>query len=119
MIQQLSDFLRGTLKKEQEKLVSAGEELQLLNLYLEIEKVRFSHRLNTEIKAEEGACSLQMPPLLMQPIVENAIKFGLYNTTDSINITIDVHVRSGILEIRSSEERRAGKECVSPCRFWL
>src|SRR3546814_4636237 len=41
-----------------------------------------------------------MPPLLMQPIVENAIKFGLYNTTDSINITIDVHVRSGILEIR-------------------
>ncbi|HEY9560434.1 MAG TPA: histidine kinase [Anseongella sp.] len=100
MIQQLSDFLRGTLKKEQEKLVSAGEELQLLNLYLEIEKVRFSHRLNTEIKAEEGACSLQMPPLLMQPIVENAIKFGLYNTTDSINITIDVHVRSGILEIR-------------------
>lgn len=100
MIQQLSDFLRGSLKKEQQKLVSAKEELQLLNLYLEIEKVRFSHRLNTEINADEGVCSLLMPPLLLQPIVENAIKFGLYNTTESITIKIEVSAPAGMLEIR-------------------
>ncbi|TCS89029.1 histidine kinase [Anseongella ginsenosidimutans] len=100
MIQQLSDFLRSSLKKEHQKLVSAREELQLLQLYLDIEKVRFSHRLNTEINAQEGACSLLMPPLLLQPIVENAIKFGLYNTTDSITIKIEVNASPGMLEIR-------------------
>lgn len=100
MIQQLSDFLRGSLKKEHQQLVSAGEELQLLQLYLEIEKVRFSHRLNTEIKSDDGACDLLMPPLLLQPIVENAIKFGLYNTTDSITINIEVNAVPGMLKIR-------------------
>lgn len=100
MIQQLSDFLRGSLKKENQEWVSATEELQLLQLYLDIEKVRFSHRLNTEMNVEEGACQLQLPPLLLQPIVENAIKFGLYNTSDSITIHIDVKSAGGMLEIR-------------------
>lgn len=100
MIQQLSDFLRGSLKKENQQWVSATEELQLLQLYLDIEKVRFSHRLNTVVKVEEGASAMQMPPLLLQPIVENAIKFGLYNTTDSITICIDVTLAGGMLQIR-------------------
>lgn len=100
MIQQLSDFLRGSLKKEHHELVSAGEELQLLQLYLDIEKVRFSHRLNTEIEVEEAAQALLMPPLLLQPIVENAIKFGLYNTTDSICIKIGVRALPEMLEIK-------------------
>lgn len=91
MIQQLSDFLRGTLKKDDQQLVPLSEELQHLNLYLEIEKVRFGHRLNTEINCDETLNSLMLPSLLLQPIVENAIKFGLYDTTDSV--LIEIHTR--------------------------
>ncbi|MES2559344.1 MAG: histidine kinase [Bacteroidota bacterium] len=91
MIQQLSDFLRGTLKKDDQQLVPLSEELQHLDLYLEIEKVRFGHRLNTEIHCDESLNSLLLPSLLLQPIVENAIKFGLYDTTD--NVLIEIHSR--------------------------
>lgn len=80
MVQQLSDFLRGTIKKEETQWVTLGEELQYLQLYLDIEKVRFGNRLNTEIEVEESIKQLKLPALILQPVVENAIKFGLYDT---------------------------------------
>lgn len=89
MIQQLSDFLRGTLKKEEQQHTNWKEELQYLNLYLEIEKVRFGHRLSTEISSTAETDSMLLPAMLLQPLVENAIKFGLYDTTEAITISID------------------------------
>jgi len=89
MVHQLSDFLRGTLKKEEHQVVNLDEELQYLELYLEIEKVRFGHRLSTQIDCEEICKLLKLPPLLLQPVVENAIKFGLYDTTEDVTISID------------------------------
>jgi sensor histidine kinase YesM len=80
MVQQLSDFLRGTIKKEDTQWVTLQEELQYLQLYLDIEKVRFGNRLKTEIEIDENTKQLKLPALLLQPIVENAIKFGLYDT---------------------------------------
>lgn len=88
MTQQLSDFLRGTLKKDEQKPVSFQEELNHLKLYLDIEKVRFGHRLNTNIESDEASLKMLIPPLLLQPVVENAIKFGLYDTLDAITIDI-------------------------------
>lgn len=88
MIQQLSDFLRGTLKRDEHQLVSLQEELSHLALYLEIEKVRFGHRLQTAVDVEAKAGDMQIPSLLLQPIVENAIKFGLYDTTGEVMIRI-------------------------------
>lgn len=88
MIHQLSDFLRGTLKKEDHQWVTLQEELQHLELYLEIEKVRFSHRLHTEIVTDSNSTQCKLPAMLLQPIVENAIKFGLYDTTETITIRI-------------------------------
>ena len=81
MVQQLSDFLRGTIKKEETQWVTLQEELQYLQLYLDIEKVRFGNRLATVIEVDESIQQLKLPALLLQPIVENAIKFGLYDTT--------------------------------------
>jgi len=81
MVQQLSDFLRGTIKKEETQWVSLQEELQYLQLYLDIEKVRFGNRLATHTEIDDNTLSLKLPALLLQPIVENAIKFGLYDTT--------------------------------------
>jgi len=88
MIQQLSDFLRGNLKKEDQQWVPLSEEIQYLELYLDIEKVRFGHRLSTVIICDEECLERKLPPMLLQPIVENAIKFGLYDTTDAVTIAI-------------------------------
>lgn len=88
MIYQLSDFLRGTLRKEENEFVSLEEELKHLQLYLDIERVRFGHRLNTEINKEESCDKLSLPAMILQPIVENAIKFGLYDTTGHVTITV-------------------------------
>jgi LytS/YehU family sensor histidine kinase len=89
MVQQLSDFLRGTLKKEETQSVTLQEELQYLQLYLDIEKVRFGNRLSTEVNADETARQMKLPALLLQPIVENAIKFGLYDTTGDTVIRLE------------------------------
>ncbi|HEY4322786.1 MAG TPA: histidine kinase [Mucilaginibacter sp.] len=88
MIHQLSDFLRGTLKKDDQLQVTLNDELQHLNLYLEIEKVRFGHRLQTEISCDPNCGTALLPSMLLQPIVENAIKFGLYDTTGDVVVSI-------------------------------
>lgn len=88
MVQQLSDFLRGTLKKDEHHMSTLKEELQHLQLYLEIEKVRFGHRLATKIVCGKGVDEMKIPALLLQPVMENAIKFGLYDTIDEINIEL-------------------------------
>jgi len=88
MVQQLADFLRGTLKNEEELQVTLEEELRLLQLYLDIEKVRFGHRLDTLLEKDETCLGSKIPQLLLQPIVENAIKFGLYDTTENVLIKI-------------------------------
>ncbi|MBC8054304.1 MAG: histidine kinase [Sphingobacteriaceae bacterium] len=99
MIYQLSDFLRGTLRKEENEFVTLEEELQHLQLYLDIEKVRFGHRLKTEIRKEEGCSELILPAMLLQPLVENAIKFGLYDTTGEVTITIDAKCLQNYLRL--------------------
>lgn len=88
MINQLSEFLRGTLKKDEKQWNTLKEEMQYLELYLEIEKVRFGYRLQTDIICEEAALDLKLPSLLLQPVVENAIKFGLYDTTGEVMIKV-------------------------------
>lgn len=97
MIHQLSDFLRGTLKKDDQEPVSLSDELQHLQLYLDIEKVRFGHRLKAEISCDSKSGGMMLPPMLLQPIVENAIKFGLYDTTDNVVISIRAEVNDNYL----------------------
>ena len=100
MIQQLSDFLRGTLRREEQQWISLQEELDYLQLYLDIEKVRFGHRLQTIVEADATTGTLRLPALLLQPVVENAIKFGLYDTTDAVVITIRTQVQGPQLLIK-------------------
>ncbi len=114
MIQQLSDFLRGTLRKDEQRTVLLEEELDHLRLYLDIEKVRFGHRMQVDIEFTDSALSMQIPPLLLQPIVENAIKFGLYGTIGEIIVEIRGKVENGLLHIEvknpfDHETQNAGK----------
>jgi hypothetical protein len=99
MIYQLSDFLRGTLKKDEQQWISLKEEIQYLQLYLDIEKVRFGHRLQTEINVPEEVHQFKLPALILQPVVENAIKFGLYDTTGEVLIKVQAQEHLGNLEI--------------------
>jgi len=99
MIQQLSDFLRGNLRKEDQQWIPLAEELQYLELYLEIEKVRFGHRLSTELDYASECLEYRLPSMLLQPIVENAIKFGLYDTTESVTISIRARLENNYIRI--------------------
>lgn len=99
MIHQLSDFLRGTVKTDDQQPVTLAEELQHLELYLNIEKVRFGYRLKTEIAADDASVAMNLPSLLLQPLVENAIKFGLYDTTGEVTIAIRADTRDNYLVI--------------------
>ncbi|MGF7230987.1 sensor histidine kinase [Arachidicoccus sp.] len=90
MIQQLSDYLRSTLRKEDDTFITFREELSDLKLYLAIEQVRFGHRLVIEEYIEIDCDEIQIPPFLLQPLVENAIKYGLYGTIGSVHIVIKV-----------------------------
>lgn len=100
MIQQLSDFLRGTIKKDDQLYVSLDEEMLHLQLYLEIEKVRFGHRLRTEITQDDLSKQMVLPSLLLQPLMENAIKFGLYDTIGEITIRLESKADTNHLHIR-------------------
>ncbi len=100
MVQQLSDFLRGTIKKEETQLASFAEELQHLQLYLDIETIRFGNRLQTIITKEEECNDKKIPALLLQPVVENAIKFGLYDTTGQTVIHINAIMENNELLVR-------------------
>ena len=99
MIHQLSDFLRGTLKKDEQQWNTLEEELQYLQLYLDIEKVRFGHRLQTEISFKKEVLNSKLPALLLQPVVENAIKFGLYDTTGEVLIKLGATIAQNNLKI--------------------
>jgi LytS/YehU family sensor histidine kinase len=99
MIQQLSDFLRGTLRKEDHQWSTLAEELEYLRLYLDIEKVRFGYRLQTKIECKEEAMKMKLPSLLLQPVVENAIKFGLYDTVGEVMIIITGRTNNDALEV--------------------
>ena len=88
MVSQLSDFLRSTMRRDEQSFISLKEEMEHLRLYLEIEQVRFGHRLNVEIDCEEELHSWKIPPLILQPLLENAIKHGLYGTLDHLLIRL-------------------------------
>lgn len=88
MVQQLSDFLRATLKRADEQWITLAKEIEYLQLYLSIEKVRFGHRLDVRMNLDDQIQLWLIPPLLLQPLVENAIKFGLYGTTGQVIITL-------------------------------
>jgi hypothetical protein len=79
----LSDFLRSTLGMGERQSILLGEEFDLLHRYLEIEKVRFGARLSMEESIAEDCLAQPVPPLLLQPLVENAVVHGIANVVDN------------------------------------
>ena len=89
MIGKLSDFLRGSVKREAEDTILISEELVYIESYLAIESVRFGDRLQVIFEKDFNE-KATIPPFLFQPILENAIKFGLYGRTGEVKINISI-----------------------------
>ncbi|NJM25558.1 MAG: histidine kinase [Bacteroidia bacterium] len=99
MVQQLSDFLRLTMKRADEHWVELADEWAYLQQYLAIEKVRFGHRLEIASSFAPESQTWKIPTLILQPLVENAIKHGLYGTTGNIIIEVKAAVVHNTLEV--------------------
>lgn len=92
MLTRLSSFLRYSLVNQPTQKVSLDEELEALNLYLDIEKARFEERLKLKFDVEERARGALIPSLLMQPIIENAIKYAIAPSEDGGTIALSAHL---------------------------
>lgn len=102
IVQLLSEFMRGSIQQHQSELVSLKEEIRHLQLYTDIEKVRFGDRLHVNYEIEESLLDMKLPFLILQPIIENAIKYGLYGNTDQVTIALLARMHENHLEIAVS-----------------
>jgi len=91
MILNLSTFLRSSLSLDPSADVTLAEEIALQRLYLDIERVRFPKRLKVEIDVPPDLESARLPALILQPVVENAIKYGVSPTRETIVLRISAH----------------------------
>lgn len=92
MITKLSNFLRYVLKDEKEGLVDLAGEIEALELYLSIEKVRFDERLKVIYEIETNSLSQKVPSLLLQPLVENSIKHAINAKEQGVTIIIQAYI---------------------------
>lgn len=86
MIIKLSDFLRYTISQGSGSLVSLKEEIENAKRYLEIEQVRFGEKLNQQFLLSENCLEQRIPAMILQPLYENAVKHGVYESTEAIHI---------------------------------
>jgi len=98
MVGRLSDFMRASVKKDSNEPLPVAEELIYLESYLAIESVRFGDRLQVQFK-KEYTDDARMPPFLVQPLIENAIKFGLYGQIGVVAIGIHIYMEDTMLVI--------------------
>jgi two-component system, LytTR family, sensor kinase len=114
MLTKLSSFLRHTLVSEPGGTVTVAQEVETLQLYLGIERMRFEDRLQTEFRVEPPADKAQIPSMLLQPLVENAIKYGVTPQEEGATISVIAQVVGPRLRVTISDTgpgiRKSGSE---------
>lgn len=98
-LEQLSDLLRYSLDGSRRDRVALSEEITAVQGYLDMERLRFGDRLKVRIELEPGTESLAVPPLVLQPLVENAVLHGIAPRMEGGSIRVAVARRSGMLEL--------------------
>lgn len=104
MLGHLSDLLRGVLEDLDTQEVSLRRELEYLRLYLSIEQVRFADRLKVEIQADPMTQEASVPQLILQPLVENAVRHGIGRSSSAGTILIRCAMDNGRVEIRVQDD---------------
>jgi LytS/YehU family sensor histidine kinase len=119
MVLQLSDFLRATIRKDHQNWLELEEELSHLKIYLDIERVRFGHRLEVEFELEDETRQMLIPQIIIQPLVENAIKHGLYEVLGQVKIQIFSQKIGAYLHLEISNPFDSNANPVSGLGFGL
>lgn len=104
MVVKLSDFLRYSLGKENDQMNTVEDEINNIMLYLDIERVRFGERLKVEKEVSADVKKWRLPNLILQPLFENAIKHGIYESLGEITIQLKAWKEGQILKIEVSNE---------------
>ena len=102
-VSRLSDFLRYTLDNDPMKRVTLGSELGAIDLYLEIEKVRFGDRLIIEKDIQPETMDALVPSLILQPLIENAIKYAITPSEDGGTIRISARLQNEMLVLQLAD----------------
>ncbi len=113
MVDKLADMLRYSLHADQKRVVTLAEELAMVQQYLDIEKVRFEDRLRIETDVDDVALDAILPSMLIQTLVENAVKHGIEPQPGGGAIRIQAVLQSGQLEINISNPGRLTKTSAS------
>jgi len=103
----LADFLRRSLTLGAREAIPLSEELELVEQLMAIEKVRFGDRLCHEVRADEAARACLVPPLLLQPLIENAVTHGIAQTLEGGTITLTAERRGDELQVTIENPRDA------------
>ena len=98
----LSDFLRKTLSVNDVKKISLKEEIESIELYLKIEKVRFEDRLAFVFDISNECKDILIPNMILQPLIENAIKHGVYESSENVKINLSCEIKEKFVEIKVS-----------------
>lgn len=103
MVVSLSDFMRSTLQMDSGKEITLGQEIQLQSLYLEIERTRFPNRLILAIDVPSETTDALVPNLITQPLIENAIKYGVARSQAPVRLEVIARADGDmlLLEIRN------------------
>jgi LytS/YehU family sensor histidine kinase len=120
MIARLGDFLRLTIENSEQQLVTLKEETEFLRCYLDIEQVRFGDRLTVAFALEPQTLSAQVPHLILQPVVENAIQHAIAPRAARGHINIEAKRVDSLLQVTVSDNGPGiisnaiapGKKCV-------
>jgi two-component system LytT family sensor kinase len=103
MLTRLSSFLRHTLVTQPGAKVTVAQEVETLQLYLEIERMRFEERLRTEFRIDPAAAHACIPSMLLQPLVENAIKYGVSAQEEGARISLAAQIIGNRLRLTVSD----------------
>ena len=99
MLARLSDLLRLALNSSEEQEVTLCRELHFVRLYLQIQQIRFQDRLRVEIDTSDEVMEAQVPNMILQPLVENAVQYGVANQTGAARIDVGASRQGGKLEL--------------------
>jgi sensor histidine kinase YesM len=107
----LADFLRSTLGLGEKELIPLEEELSLIHSFLAVEKIRFGARLNMEESVDKEVLDCMVPPLILQPLIENAVSHGIANLTEGgwirLHATYDQQQTSVAIEVENTFDPEA------------
>jgi two-component system, LytTR family, sensor kinase len=107
MVVRLSDFFRRSLALDPTEDLTLSEEVDLQRLYLEIERTRFPERLRFDVVLHDGSAEARVPALLLQPLVENAVKHGVARSEEPTCIRIHARLDGPELEIVIENDAKA------------